>query len=91
MFVTATLHLGMEKSIAVPQQAVSRNRQGDAFVWVVSKDDEVHQQVVTTERAYKDKWVISKGLNAGDMLVTEGVQRLEPGIKVIPHGPEPGK
>ena len=91
MFVTATLHLGTEKAIAVPQQAVSRNLQGDAFVWVVGKDKTVHQQVVTTERSYKDMWVISKGLNAGDMLVTEGVQRLEPGIKVIPHGPEPSK
>lgn len=91
MFVTATLHLGTEKAIAVPQQAVSRNLQGNAFVWVVNKDDTVNQQVVTTERAYRDTWVISKGLNAGDMLVTEGVQRLEPGIKVIPHGPEPSK
>lgn len=91
MFVTATLHLGKERAIAVPVRVVSHNLQGDAYVWLVSGSDTVHQQVVTTERSYKDQWVISKGLKAGDVLVFAGVQNLRPGSKVIPHPKESEK
>ena len=85
MFVTATLDLGTEEAIAVPQQVIGRDLEGRAFVWVVGEDDTVHRQAVTTERAFEDQWVISRGLKEGDVLVMEGVQRLEPGIKVVPH------
>lgn len=91
MFVTATLHLGTEKAITVPQQAVGHNLQGNAYVWVVDGKHTVHQQVVTTARSWDHKWVISRGLTPGDMLVTQGVQRLQPGIKVVPHPQETGK
>lgn len=85
MFVTATLHLGTEKAIAVPQRVVSHNLEGNAYVWLVAKDHTAHRQLVTIERSYKHEWVISKGLEAGDLVVYAGVQRLQPGSKVIPH------
>jgi membrane fusion protein (multidrug efflux system) len=91
MFVTATLDLGDENAIAVPQQVVSRDPQGRAFVWVVAGDDTVHRQIVTTERAFGDQWVISQGLAQGEVLVIEGVQRLKPGIKVVPHASGQGQ
>lgn len=84
-FVNATLHLGSETAIVVPQQVVGRDAEGKAQVWVVGDDDTVHQQQITTERAVGDEWVVIDGLKAGDVLVIEGVQRLSPGIKVVPH------
>ena len=85
MFVNATLHLGTVKAIALPQQVVTRNPDGDAVVWVVSGDDTVRAQVVETERTYRDEWVITSGLKQGDVVVYEGMQRLSPGIKVVPQ------
>lgn len=85
MFVMTTLHIGVDKAIALPQQAVSHNLDGEAYVWTVAKDNTAHQQIVTLGRAYKGEWVISKGLEPGDRVVIQGFQDLRPDAKVIAH------
>lgn len=85
MFVNATLDLGTDNTIAVPQQVVGREPDGSAYVWLVNDDDTVSKHSVTTLRAQGDEWVIASGLEPGQVLVLEGVQRLSPGSKVIPH------
>ena len=39
---------------------------------------------IETARTVGNTWLIDKGLQAGERVVTEGVQKLRPGMKVSP-------
>lgn len=83
MYVNATLYVGTdEQAILIPQQAVTRNSKGEATVWVVADDNTVKQRVITTSKAVKDQWLISSGLNVGERIVIEGVQKIRTGQTV---------
>ncbi|WP_122993419.1 efflux RND transporter periplasmic adaptor subunit [Zooshikella ganghwensis] len=83
MYVNATLYVGTdEQAILIPQQAVTRNSKGEATVWVVADDNTVKQRVITTSKAVKDQWLISSGLNVGERIVVEGVQKIRTGQTV---------
>jgi hypothetical protein len=71
-------------SIVVPANAVQTTQQGNA-VYVVQKDNTVNLVRVDLTRTYGDYAAISKGLSAGDQVVTDGQLSLTPGshIKII--------
>ena len=52
------------------------------FVFVVKPDFTVEQRPVTVAQRANEDVVISKGLEAGETVVTEGQLRLEPGSRV---------
>ena len=56
-------------------------------VLIVDDDDEVAIQMVIIDRAIGNKWLISSGLNPGDRVVVEGIQKVRPGasVKVVPY------
>jgi membrane fusion protein (multidrug efflux system) len=83
MFVRAVLKEGVnEKAILVPQQGVSRDPKGTPFAWVVDDSGTVAQRMLTLDRAIGDQWLVTSGLNPGDRVVVEGIQRVRPGIPV---------
>jgi membrane fusion protein (multidrug efflux system) len=87
MYVRAIVQEGVaEQAILVPQQAVSRNPKGNPVALVVGASDKVEQRMLRLDRAIGDKWLISEGLNAGDRLIVEGVQRVRAGssVKIVP-------
>lgn len=85
LFVRARVEQGVrENALLVPQQALVRNPDGSATVWVVGTDNKVAQRQVTTAQAVADKWLINDGLQAGDRVVTEGLQKIRPGAEVRP-------
>jgi membrane fusion protein (multidrug efflux system) len=85
MFVHALIEEGVsEKAILVPQQGVARNQRGEPTVLVVGADDKVELRALTVDRAIGDKWLVTNGLNAGDRVIVEGVQKVRPGIAVRP-------
>jgi len=93
MFVRAVLKEGAnEKAILIPQQCVSRNRKGMPFVMVVGDDEKVAMKMLTLDRSVGDKWLVSSGLNPGDQVIIEGLQRVRPGtpVKVVPLDSNPG-
>jgi membrane fusion protein, multidrug efflux system len=68
--------------LVVPAQAVQRGPDGD-FVYKLQPDQTVAMQPVTVAGEVGDSHVmISKGLDEGDKVVTEGQFRLKPGSKV---------
>ncbi|WP_064600742.1 efflux RND transporter periplasmic adaptor subunit [Pseudomonas sp. DR 5-09] len=83
MFVHALLKEGVQKSaILVPQQALTRDTRGVATVWVVKTDNSVQLREVETLRSVGNAWLIGEGLEDGEKVITEGVQRVRNGITV---------
>jgi len=84
MYVRVRLEQGMDdKALLVPQQALQRTADGLNSLMLV-KDGKVQATPVTVGPAVGDKWLIAKGLNAGDVVVVEGFQKIRPGVPVQP-------
>lgn len=70
-------------ALLVPQRAVSE-LQGIYNVAVVKPDDTVDLRMVKPAERIGNLWVIDQGLQAGDRIVVEGVQKVRAGLKVTP-------
>lgn len=80
MFVRAVIESGVnEHAIAVPQQGVTRNPKGEATALVLNKEGKVEQRTLVTGGTLGNKWLVKSGLNDGDLLIVEGVQKVKPG------------
>ena len=93
MFVRAIVEEGVnEQAILAPQQGVTRNRRGDAVALVVDSEGKVAQRSLEVDRAIGDRWLVTKGLAAGDQVIVDNLQRIRPGdpVKVVPFAPKPG-
>ena len=85
MFVTAKLEEGVaQNALLVPQQGVTHDPKGNATALVVDADDKVGMRPITAERAIGDKWLVTDGLQAGDRVIVEGLQKAMPGATVHP-------
>ncbi len=86
MYVRARVQEGIIKDGKVlPQQALVRDVQGRPQVWVVGPDNVVEKRSVKADRILGNTWLISEGLEAGEKVVTEGLQRLAEGLTVSPQ------
>ncbi len=81
-FVRVTLRLTTQvNALVVPNQAVQTGQDGE-FVFVVKEDRTVESRPVTTSVRVDQDMVVSKGLEFGETVVTEGQLRLSPGARV---------
>lgn len=71
-------------AILVPQRAV-QEMQGLYSVVVVGADDTVETRMVKPAERVGSLWVIDSGLQAGERIVVEGLQKVRAGIKVTPE------
>jgi membrane fusion protein (multidrug efflux system) len=67
--------------LTVPQAAVQRDQKGD-FVLVVGPDGLVKQRHVTLGRQVGTDFIVEAGLQQGESVITEGLQRVRPGVPV---------
>jgi multidrug efflux system membrane fusion protein len=87
-FVEVELTLSeLTNVVVVPSQAVQTG-QNNQFVYVVKPDPTnttsqiVENRPVTVGITYQNETVVGKGLQAGEMVVTDGQLRLASGVKV---------
>ena len=81
-FVNVVLTLTVEKgALTVPTQAI-QNGQNGQYVMVIKPDMTAESRPVEVARTYEFDSVISRGLKAGEQVVTEGLLRLAPGARV---------
>jgi multidrug efflux system membrane fusion protein len=81
-FVSVALQLFVDKNaVLVPTTAVQMGQDGQ-FVYVVNKDLKAVVQPVTIGRTIGDRTVITKGVDVGNRVVTDGQSRLTPNAKV---------
>jgi len=70
-------------SLLVPQRAVSE-LQGGYQVAVVDENNKVTVRAVEVGDRVGNQWIIAKGLNPGERVVAEGVQKVRTGATVNP-------
>ncbi|KKK53199.1 hypothetical protein LCGC14_3097180, partial [marine sediment metagenome] len=80
MYVRAVIVEGVKtNAILAPQRGVSRNTKGEPTAMVVSKENTVEARVLKTDRTVGANWLVTSGLNDGDQLIVEGLQKIAPG------------
>src|ERR1035437_6971030 len=92
MFVRAIVEEGVnEEAILAPQQGITRDQKGLPYAFVAGKDGKAEQRMLTLDRAIGDRWLVTKGLAAGDRGIGDGLQRIRPGAAgkagPVPPGP----
>jgi membrane fusion protein (multidrug efflux system) len=89
-FVRAVVEEGLrQEAIQIPQQAVMRDPKGNPYSLVLNDQNKVERRGLDLERAIGDKWLVMKGVGAGDRLVVEGGEKVRPGmaVRVVPAKP----
>jgi membrane fusion protein, multidrug efflux system len=84
--VNVELTFRSEEAVAVPSTAVQVSQTG-TYVFII-KDDVATLRPVTVERVAGSESVISKGLEGGETVVTNGQLSLTTGTKVTIRGPK---
>ena len=79
--------IAAKDAIVIPQKAVGTSAHGQ-FVYVVDKDGLAHSRPVETAGTQGDRFFISKGLDAGDKVVVEGLAkvRADKPVKLVAPG-----
>lgn len=75
-------------ALGVPRKAVLSDQQGE-YVYVVGADNKVEQRRVQLGQSTPTVAVVAGGLKEGEMVVTDGIQRVRPGIEVKPGPASP--
>ncbi len=83
-FVTVNLE-GVEpiQALGIPRAAILSDQQGN-YVWVIGDGNKAEQRRVQLGQSTPDTAVVSSGLNEGETVVVDGVQRVRPGAVVAP-------
>ena len=85
MFVSAQFAQAIDTSaFMVPQQAVTRDPQGNASLFVVGPGNRAVQRTVVTERTNGPYWVVTQGLAPGEKVITQGTANLKDGAPIKP-------
>ena len=83
MYVRARIGNGVRRgALLVPQQGIARDPKGNTSAMLVGKDDKVEIRPVQVSRTIGDQWLVEGGLNPGDRVIVEGLQKIGPGAPV---------
>lgn len=70
------------QALLVPEQAIQRNMNGDPQVYVVNAKGGADVRSVELGQQYEQFYLINKGLKAGEKVVVEGIERIQPNQKL---------
>jgi membrane fusion protein (multidrug efflux system) len=85
MFVRARIEEGTnDKALVVPQIGITHDQKGQPTALVVNKDDKVELRQLVTGGTFGNNWVVDSGLNPGDRVIVNGVEKAKPGMQVKP-------
>lgn len=78
---------GSQQSLLVPAKAMIE-QMGEFFVYVVTDSNKVSQRKIITGPLINDKIEVKDGLQEGEKIVTDGIQKLKDGALVKPANPD---
>lgn len=71
-----------ENAVVVPSKAVVVEK-GGAYVYVVRRDSTFEKRFIETGPEVANRTVVERGLGVGETIITEGYNKLTPGVLVI--------
>lgn len=86
-FARVRVLAGTQQAFLVPQQAVMQTEQAN-MVWVVDAEGKVAPRPVKTANWLGDDWVVTDGLQSGELVVIDNLMKLRPGATVKANVPE---
>ncbi len=87
-FVNARLKVNtLQNAVVIPAAALQMGNEGN-FVWVVNSDNKVSKKSVTAGIQDSQQVVINAGLEVGERVVTDGLDRLTEGAQVEVVAPQ---
>jgi membrane fusion protein (multidrug efflux system) len=83
---------GPSDRLVIPQAAVQRDQVGP-FVLVVDRDRKTELRRIQLAGEFGTDWIVSGGLNEGELVISDGIQKVTPGQPVNPSAAAavPGK
>ncbi len=78
---TIKIRRPLKDALLIPQRATF-DLLDKRYVWVVDKENVVHQTQITVKYELEDIFVIESGLDASNKIVLEGVREVEEGAKI---------
>lgn len=85
LFVRLRVPLSEERPTLLVDETAIGTDQAQKFVFSIGKDNTVEYRKVTLGPVADGKRIVRSGLNAGDMIIVNGVQRARPGVPVNPQ------
>ena len=86
LYVRVRIEQAVRKNaLSIPQRAVLRDATGAATVYVVGTGNKAEAKPLVLGPALTGEWIVEKGLAAGDKVIVEGGQKLQPGMVVAPE------
>lgn len=87
-FVNARLQINtLHDAIVIPVAALQMGNEGH-FVWVVNSDGKVSKKTITVSVQDSEKAIVDAGLDEGEKVVTDGIDRLTEGATVEVVAPQ---
>ena len=78
---TVLINRTLKGAIVIPQRATFENL-AKRYVYVIDKDDKVHQREIVIEHELDDVFVVGKELDVNEKIVLEGIRQVREGEKV---------
>ncbi len=82
-FVNARLLVDTKRDTVIIPTAAIQHSPSSAFVYRVKKDNSVEVREISTSLTEGDEASVEKGLEPGDVVVIDGIDKLERGTKVV--------
>jgi multidrug efflux system membrane fusion protein len=85
MFVNVRLGSAESKlALTIPSRAVGTD-QDRKFVYVVTPENKIQYREITLGESVNGSRIVTKGLSAGDVVVTDGIMKVQPEMTVVPQ------
>ncbi|WP_051958415.1 efflux RND transporter periplasmic adaptor subunit [Janthinobacterium sp. RA13] len=86
MFVRARIARAVQANgVLLPQQAVLHSSGGQAQAWVLDGTNKASLKTIAVGDVIEHQYVVNGGLKAGETVVIEGQERLQPGATAAPQ------
>ena len=68
----------VDNAILVPEQAIQHDISGKANVTVIDQKGQAQSKTVQLGQRYQNSYVVTQGIQAGEKIIVEGVDRIQP-------------
>lgn len=81
-YTSLSISLPDEESVLLISQSAVQEEQQGRFVLVVNSENKIEKRMVTLGNRYDVRWEVNKGLEVGEKIVVEGLQKVRVGMVV---------